>query len=197
MQNGEIIMSSTTNNANEVHIPVVDLTAEKSGCGCTCSSEKTNFTLTEEERVAIEAEKHHYEDPRAASIEALKIIQKNRGWVPDGAIYAISDILGIASGDVEGVATFYSQIYRQPVGRNIIRYCDSVVCFITGFHDILSAIETHLEIKPGQTTPDNRFTLLPTCCLGNCDKGPTMMINNDTHSHLTPESIPSLLERYL
>ena len=93
------------------------------------------FVLTEAERAEIEGEKHHYEDPRAASIEALKIVQKNRGWVEDGAIYAIAEVLGIPASDVEGVATFYSQIFRQPVGRHIIRYCDSVVCHITDTKD--------------------------------------------------------------
>ncbi len=91
------------------------------------------FELSEAERAAIEHEMHHYEDPRAASIEALKIVQKQRGWVPDGAIYAIAEVLGIPASDVEGVATFYSQIFRQPVGRHVIRYCDSVVCHITGY----------------------------------------------------------------
>lgn len=109
------------------------------------------FELSAAEREAIEHEKHHYEDPRAASIEALKIVQKQRGWVPDGAIYAIADVLGIPASDVEGVATFYSQIFRQPVGRHVIRYCDSVVCHITGFRGIQSAIEkswTSNRVKP-------------------------------------------------
>lgn len=97
------------------------------------AGKQPDFVLSDEERAEIEAEKHHYEDPRAASIEALKIVQKHRGWVEDGAIYAISDVLGIPASDVEGVATFYSQIYRQPVGRHVIRYCDSVVCHITGY----------------------------------------------------------------
>lgn len=91
------------------------------------------FELSAAEREAIEHEMHHYEDPRAASIEALKIVQKQRGWVPDGAIHAIADVLGIPASDVEGVATFYSQIFRQPVGRHVIRYCDSVVCHINGY----------------------------------------------------------------
>lgn len=154
------------------------------------------FVLSADERNAIEQEKHHYEDPRAASIEALKIVQKQRGWVPDGAIYAIAEVLGIPASDVEGVATFYSQIYRQPVGRHIIRYCDSVVCHITGFQGVQAAIESSLNIRPGQTTADGRFTLLPTCCLGNCDKGPTMMIDEDTHSYVKPEEIEKLLEQY-
>ncbi|MFC0178697.1 NADH-quinone oxidoreductase subunit NuoE [Thorsellia kenyensis] len=185
-------------NRDEQQIRVINLAtdATASDLSNSISSTDVSFELSKEEFDAIEAEKHHYEDTRAASIEALKIVQKHRGYVPDGAIYAIAEQLDISPGDVEGVATFYSQIYRQPVGRNIIRYCDSVVCYITGFEAVLTAIENTLQIKPGQTTPDNRFTLLPTCCLGNCDKGPTMMINDETHSHLTPELIPSLLERY-
>ena len=114
------------------------------------------FALSDAERDAIEHEKHHYEDPRAASIEALKIVQKQHGWVPDGAITAIAGILGIPASDVEGVTTFYSQIFRQPVGRHVIRYCDSVVCHITGYQGIQSALEKHLQIKPGQTTFDGR-----------------------------------------
>lgn len=160
------------------------------------SHTKHDFALTTEEREEIEQEKHHYQDARAASIEALKIVQKKRGWVEDGAIYAIADLLGIPASDVEGVATFYSQIYRQPVGRHIIRYCDSVVCHITGYQGIEAEIIKLLKIAPGQTTTDGRFTLLPTCCLGNCDKGPTMMIDEDTHSHVKPSDIQRLLEQY-
>ncbi|ACQ67039.1 MULTISPECIES: NADH-quinone oxidoreductase subunit NuoE [Candidatus Williamhamiltonella] len=154
------------------------------------------FVLSSEERDAIEEEKHHYEDARAASIEALKIVQKKRGWVPDEAIHAIAEVLGIPASDVEGVATFYSQIFRKPVGRHVIRYCDSVVCYITGYQKIQAVLEEKLGIQPGQTTKDGRFTLLPTCCLGNCDKGPTMMIDDDTHSHLQIENIDTLLEQY-
>ncbi len=126
----------------------------------------------------------------------MKIVQKQRGWVSDQAIIEISKILNISLSDIEGIATFYSQIYRQPVGRNIIRYCDSVVCYLTGYQKIKKALEKHLSIKTGQTTLDKRFTLLPICCLGNCDKSPTIMINEDLHSKLTPESIPHLLESY-
>src|SRR5690606_3533335 len=86
------------------------------------------FVLSDSDPAAIEEEMHHYEDPRAASIEALKIVQQARGWVPDGAADAIGEILGIPASDVEGVATFYSQIFRQPVGRHIIRVCDSMTC---------------------------------------------------------------------
>ena len=154
------------------------------------------FALSETERSAIEHEMHHYEDPRAASIEALKIVQKQRGWVPDGAIYAIAEVLGIPASDVEGVATFYSQIFRQPVGRHIIRVCDSMTCFIGGHESVLGAIQQQLDIAPGQTSSDGRFTLLPVCCLGNCDKAPALMIDDDTFGNVTADGVAKLLEDY-
>ena len=154
------------------------------------------FALSETERSAIEHEMHHYEDPRAASIEALKIVQKERGWVPDGAADAIGAILGIPASDVEGVATFYSQIFRQPVGRHIIRVCDSMTCFIGGHESILGSIKNQLGIAPGQTTADGRFTLLPVCCLGNCDKAPALMIDDDTFGNVDAGSVAQLLEAY-
>ena len=154
------------------------------------------FTLSDAERQAIEREIQHYEDSRAASIEALKIVQRARGWVPDGACDAIGAVLGIPASDVEGVATFYSQIFRVPVGRHIIRVCDSMTCYIGGHEQVLDGIYNALGIRPGQTTADNRFTLLPVCCLGNCDKAPALMIDDDTYGGVTPSGITRLLEAY-
>lgn len=154
------------------------------------------FALSEAERSAIEHEIHHYEDPRAASIEALKIVQKARGWVPDGACDAIGEILGIPASDVEGVATFYSQIFRVPVGRHIIRVCDSMTCYIGGHESVLDSIRNEIGIEPGQTSTDGRFTLIPVCCLGNCDKAPALMIDDDTFGNVQPGGVAQLLEAY-
>jgi NADH-quinone oxidoreductase subunit E len=138
----------------------------------------------------------HYADPRAASIDALKIVQKRHGWVPDGAIYAIADVLGIPASDVEGVATFYNLIFRQPVGRHVITVCDSISCFLVGYEETVAALKQKLGIELGQTTADNRFTLLPICCLGACDKGPVLMIDEDTHFNIAPANVEKLLEQY-
>lgn len=154
------------------------------------------YELTVEERTEIEHHMAHYEDPRAATIDALKLIQRHHGWVSDSAIVAIGQVLGIPASDVDGVATFYNKIFRKPVGRNVIFVCDSIGCFLTGYEDLINAIKKHLNIEYGQTTADNRYTLLPICCLGNCDKGPTLMINEDTHGPVSIEQIPSLLEQY-
>lgn len=156
----------------------------------------SRFTLAPELRAEIEHVVHHYPDARAASIDALKIVQKAHGWVPDGAIPAIAEVLKIPASDVEGVATFYSQIFRQQVGRHVIKVCDSMVCYINGHEQVMEAITAKYGIAVGETTEDGRFTLLPVCCLGNCDKGSTMMVDEDTHGGLTPESVIGLLEAY-
>ena len=165
---------------------------------CTDRRPKINdgYVMSEQERHDIEHALDHYEDSRAATIDALKIVQKQHGWVPDSAIHAIADILKIPATDVDGVATFYNKIFRKPVGRHVIMVCDSVGCFLTGYEDLIAAIKIQLGIDYGQTTADNRFTLLPICCLGNCDKGPTLMIDEDTHGPVMIDQISSLLEQY-
>lgn len=154
------------------------------------------FYLTKNEINDIKNEQKHYKKNKAVCIEALKIVQKYRGWVSDNVIYEIAEILKVSFSEIEEIATFYNQIFRKPVGKNIIRYCDSFVCYINGYKNIKKKIENILNIKTGQTTQDKKFTLLPTCCLGNCDKSPTIMINEDTYILLTPEIIPDLLGKY-
>ena len=154
------------------------------------------FQLHEDDRDAMLSQRDHYEQPQAACIEALKIVQRRHGWVPDGAIVAIAKTFGIGAGDVEGVATFYSLIFRQPVGRHVILLCDSSSCFLTGYEPLSLALSERLGIRFGQTTADGRFTLLPVCCLGACDRGPAMMIDEDTFGPIAADDLDELLEAY-
>ncbi|MDZ7853811.1 MAG: NADH-quinone oxidoreductase subunit NuoE [Halomonas sp.] len=154
------------------------------------------FSLDDEQRRAIEHERDHYEQPQAACIEALKIVQRRHGWVPDAAIPAIAQVLGVRPADVEGVATFYSLIFRQPVGRHVILVCDSSVCFLNDFEALREALSARLGIEFGQTTEDGRFTLLPVCCLGACDRGPALMIDDQTYGPVAPEDVADLLEGF-
>lgn len=156
----------------------------------------STYTMSDAERHQIEHEIAHYPEARAASIEALKIVQKAHGWVPDGAIPAIAQLLGISAADVEGVATFYNMIYRQPVGRHVIKICDNISCYLTGYEDVAKAFSDKLGLVYGQTTPDQRFTLLPVSCLGACDHGPVLMIDEDTHRDVSPDAVAAILERY-
>ncbi|PXX90330.1 NADH-quinone oxidoreductase subunit NuoE [Marinobacter vulgaris] len=154
------------------------------------------FELDPADETAIIEEMDHYERPQAACIEALKIVQRRHGWVPDGAIAAVARVLGIGPGEVEGVATFYSLIFRQPVGRHIVLVCDSSACFLTGFEELRHALVEQLGIDYGQTTTDGRFTLLPVCCLGACDGAPALMIDDDTYGPVSPADLPGMLEAY-
>ena len=129
----------------------------------------------------------------AASIEALKIVQKQRGWICDDSLIAIAQCLAISSAQLEGVATFYNHIYRQAVGHYVIHLCNSISCHLNNYNDILTAISTHLGISYGQTTRDKQFTLLSNACLGSCDKSPTMMINGKHYHSLTPNSAIEIL----
>jgi NADH-quinone oxidoreductase subunit E len=154
------------------------------------------YVMHGEDAAAIAEEMRHYDDPRAASIGALKIVQKRHGWVPDAAMPAIGRQLGISAADLEGVATFYNLIFRRPVGRHVIKVCDSVACFLTGYEAVRDEVCRQVGLAFGQTSPDGRFTLLPICCLGACDRGPVLMINDDTHFDVSPQDVAALLERY-
>jgi len=152
--------------------------------------------LSEDEKKEILEEIGQYPYPSAACIDALKIVQHYNGWVSDESVKDIAQFLHMSNEDVEGVATFYSRIYRKPVGRNVILLCDGISCMIMGYESIYEYISKKLGIRFGQTTPDNRFTLLPISCLGDCDHAPAMMINNDYFNKVTFEKVEELLENY-
>jgi NADH-quinone oxidoreductase subunit E len=152
--------------------------------------------LSEEEKTEILKEVKQYPYPSAACIDALKIVQEHRGWVSDDAVKEIAQYLQMSNEDVDGVATFYSRIYRKPVGRNVILICDGISCMIMGYESIYDYISKKLSIRFGQTTSDNRYTLLPISCLGDCDHAPAMMINDDHFNKLTIEKVDEILEKY-
>lgn len=152
--------------------------------------------LTAEERQEIEEGLRHYPLRSAASIDAMKIVQRHRGWVPDDTLPEIGELLGLSAHELDSVATFYNLLFRKPVGRHVILLCNSVSCWITGFPAIREAMSANLGVEFGETTPDDRFTFLPNVCLGACDRAPVMMVDDDLHTHLRPDALAPLLERY-
>ena len=132
----------------------------------------------------------------AACIEALRVVQRHRRWVTDEGLRDVAEYLAMDPAQVESVATFYNLIFRQPVGRHVILMCDSVSCWILGYEGLRRRLREDLGIEPGETTADDRFTLLPIPCLGNCDHAPTLMVDEDLHQDLTPDDLPGILEDY-
>ena len=151
--------------------------------------------LNAHEEMEIAAQIQHYPQPQAATIEALKIVQQHQGWVSDGKLKAIAQRLQMSPDEVESVATFYNNIYRQPVGRTVISLCDSVSCWIMGYQGLAQALTQELDISLGETTPDGALTLLPTPCLGACDHAPVAMIGNQRAHQLSPASVIILAQQ--
>ncbi len=150
--------------------------------------------LTSDELAEIDHEISIMETREAAGIEALKVVQSYRGWISDDSLLAIAAYLKMSSAELEGVATFYNLIYRQPVGQHVIHICDSISCHLSGYQQVLSAIQKHLNIGYGETTQDKKFTLLSNVCLGGCDKAPVMMIGKNHYEYLTPNTAIEILE---
>lgn len=153
--------------------------------------------LTIEEQNEIEAEATHYPTRQALTIDALKIVQRHRGWISDDSLRDIAGFLEMSPTDLDSVATFYNLIFRRAVGRHVILMCDSVSCWIMGCNKVQDHLKSRLGIGPGETTADDRFTLLPIVCLGCCDRAPAMLVDGDLHGPLDPPKIDNLLGKYL
>lgn len=152
--------------------------------------------LTERERQEIAAALEHYPFKRAASIEALKIVQRHRRWISNESIKDIAPLLDMSPHELDNVATFYNLIYRQPVGEHVILVCNSVSCWLMGYERILQHLKSRLRIGLGETTPDDRFTLIPMVCLGICDHAPAMMVDEETYIDLDETRLDEILAKY-
>ena len=145
--------------------------------------------LTEQEIAGIESEISHLPNRASAAIDALKIVQFYRGWISDESLNAIAKLLGMSAEELDGIATFYNLIYRQPVGEKVILYCDSVSCWLMDGDKVCKKIKQKLNVDYGETTADNKYTLLPVTCLGDCDHAPAMMVGDELHHDLTVDNI--------
>src|SRR6185437_1418758 len=133
--------------------------------------------LSQEEKEEISAEIARYERKSAACIDALRIVQAHRGWVSDENLSDIAAFLGMSPADVDGVATFYNRIFRQPVGRRVLFVCDSVSCWVMGCSRVKTRLRNQLGVDLGQTTSDGLFTILPIACLGHCEAAPVLLVH--------------------
>lgn len=151
--------------------------------------------LTDAERTELVEEISRHPYKRAACVAALKIIQRHRGWVSD-EIRDIAELLEMTPEELDGVATFFSHIYTRPVGKHMIFICDSVSCWVTGYDGLRDHLTARLGIRPGETTADGQFTLMPIACLGVCDHAPAMMIDETLYTGLDPGKIDEVLKKY-
>jgi len=129
-------------------------------------------------------------------LPALKEVQEERGYLSAQAIADIAGRRGMCIGEVYGVASFYSFLDTEPLGRNVITVCRSVPCYLSDYETVVETIESALGIQPGETTSDGKFSLQLTNCIGACDKAPAMMVNGAIYGDLTPQKVVETLGRY-
>lgn len=133
---------------------------------------------------------------RGNLLALLKEAQGKFGYLPENIIVELAESLDIPTGEVYGAATFYSFLATKPQGRNVIRVCKSLPCFLKNSRMIIQSVKEELGIGPGDTTPDGRFSLQLINCIGQCDQAPAMMINNDVHGGLNQEKVARILQAY-
>jgi NADH-quinone oxidoreductase subunit E len=144
---------------------------------------------------AIDAARDHHGGPRAAMLEALRMIQQEHGWVSDDNMAEAAGRLGMSRAEIEDLATFYSLIFRQPVGEKLILLCDGASCWLNGADAVREAVQARLGIGFGETTPDGAYTLINICCVGGCDHAPAAVIGRDRKlvGPLSPDDLDTLL----
>ncbi|MDO8688150.1 MAG: NADH-quinone oxidoreductase subunit NuoE [Dehalococcoidales bacterium] len=126
----------------------------------------------------------------------LEEAQRKFGYVPQEFMAGLAQSLGIPLSDIYGVATFYSFLATKPQGRNVIRICRSLPCWLKNAEIIVNSVAQELGINPGETTADRKFSFELTNCIGACDIAPAMLINSDVHGELTPGKIARILKSY-
>jgi len=127
---------------------------------------------------------------------ALKEAQTKFGYLPQEFMTELADSLHVPVNDVYGVASFYSFLATRPLGRNVIRICRSLPCYLESCQSIIETVEREIGISPGETTADGRFSFELANCIGLCDRAPAMLVNNDPHVDLTRDKISQILQKY-
>lgn len=134
---------------------------------------------------------------RESLLPIMQGVVEQEKYLSEYSMVEIAREVDIPASDVFGTATFYSFLETKPTGKYIIRICKTITCAMKGKNQILFAIQDMLKIKLGETTPDKRFSLLETNCLGWCHKAPAMLINDEVYVELTPEKVRDILSSYM
>ena len=135
------------------------------------------------------------EHPRELAVDVMFAIQDFYGSLTDEGVQEAAELLDMSPLEIDQLATFYTFIYRDPVGKYVIHVCDSVVCWMNGYDSVRQYLCRKLGIQPGETTSDGLFTLLKVCCIGYCDRSPAMLINRKAYGNLTAKKIDEILEK--
>jgi NADH-quinone oxidoreductase subunit E len=136
-----------------------------------------------------------YPTKRACLLPVLHAVQHAYNWIPTAAMVEIAEFLELAPADVMDTASFYEEYWLKPKGKYLIQVCRSFTCEICSSRQLTERLMNKLNVEPGETTSDNRFTLVELECLGSCGTAPVALINDVLHENLTPEKLEGILEK--
>lgn len=125
-------------------------------------------------------------------IPVLQEIQEEFGYIPPEAVQPLASSLSLFPSQIQGVITFYAQLYTTPRGKNIVRVCRGTACHVRGGKTILKLVKQHLGIEEGETTADLEYTLETVACIGVCALAPNMVISGKTYGHLNPKKVDQI-----
>ena len=153
------------------------------------------FALTEENRARLEEIAGHYppERRRSALVPALYLVQRQQGYISASAMRHVAEVIGCTPAEVEEVVSYYAMFYSKPVGRYLIQVCRTLSCALMGAERVTEAFELKLGVKAGETDVSGTFTLVEVECLGACDRGPVVMVNDAWHELQSPETVGRLV----
>ncbi len=154
-----------------------------------------SVAFSETGRAEFERLLTRYPDRKAAILPALHLAQKEFGYVSDEAIVYLAGLVGASPAEIEGVASFYTMYDRKPVGKYHVQICRNISCSLLGAEHLIEHVSAKLGVRPGETTPDGKFTLEKVECLGSCGTAPVMQVNDEYHENLTVESIDRILDK--
>lgn len=168
--------------------------------------DKTTATKSipfEEMKSLVQQAITHHGKSRDALIPILNDINQAYGYIPAEAFKEVknqinspTDQVFVSESQLYGLATFYKMLSTKPVGRHVIRFCESAPCHVMGGRLLIQALIESLQLRPGETSSDGRWTLLTTSCLGTCGVGPVLWIDDDIYGNVTAEQLPDILGAY-
>lgn len=136
-----------------------------------------------------------YPSKRSALLPALYLVQREFGYLTPEGIEYVGNLIGLSPAQVKEVASFYLMLFLKPVGKNVVWVCHNLSCTLCGAEEIIQHLERKLGIKAGETTADNKFTLLRQECLASCDTAPVMQVNDDYEENLTLNRVDEVIEK--
>jgi NADH:ubiquinone oxidoreductase subunit E len=151
-------------------------------------------TVTKADLARISVIVSEYSQQKWAMIPLLQKIQSEFGYIPPQSIPIIARSLGLFPSQVQGVISFYTQLYTQPQGKKVVRVCRGTACHVRGGKTILKLVKQHLDIEEGETTPDWEYTLETVACIGVCALAPNMVVADRVYGHMNPKKVEQIFK---